>query len=298
MRAIQFSDYGSSEVLKLVEVGIPDPGPGQVRVAVRVAGVNPLDWKLRSGVMTELSLPRRPGLELAGVVDAVGESASFEVGDEVFGWAETGSYAEYALGSLVAHKPAEMSWRDAAALPVAGATALRVLRQLDLRAGEVLLLHGASGAVGRFATQLAVDLGATVIGTAGEQRFEDLRSLGATPVAYGAGLVERVREITSRVDAVFDAAGQNVLPDSVKLRGTTDRVVTIADPRASELGVTFSSGGSGERSSELLDEVAERVVAGKLSLRHARAYPLSEAAAAQDDSETGHSGGKITLDVV
>ncbi|NYH76980.1 NADPH:quinone reductase-like Zn-dependent oxidoreductase [Actinopolyspora biskrensis] len=298
MRAIQFSDYGSSEVLKLVEVGVPEPGAGQVRVAVRVAGVNPLDWKLRSGVMTELSLPRRPGMELAGVVDAVGASASFEVGDEVFGWAETGSYAEYALASLVARKPAELSWRDAAALPVAGATALRVLRQLELREGEVLLLHGASGAVGRFATQLAVDLGATVIGTAGEQRFEDLRSLGATPVAYGAGLVERVREITSRVDAVFDAAGQNVLPESVKLRGTTDRVITIADPRASELGVTFSSGGSGERSSELLDEIVERVVAGKLSVRHARAYPLSEAAAAQDDSETGHSGGKITLDVV
>ncbi|WP_438387806.1 NADP-dependent oxidoreductase [Actinopolyspora saharensis] len=298
MRAIQFSDYGSSDVLKLVEVGVPEPGPGQVRVAVRVAGVNPLDWKLRSGVMTELPLPRRPGLELAGVVDAVGESASFEVGDEVFGWSETGSYAEYALASLLTRKPEGMSWRDAAALPVAGATALRVLRQLELREGEVLLLNGASGAVGRFAAQLAVELGATVIGTAGERRFADLRSLGATPVSYGAGLVERVREITSRVDAVFDAAGQNVLPEAIKLRGTTDRVITIADPRASELGVTFSSGGSGERSSELLDEIAERVVAGRLSVQHAWTYSLSEAAAAQDESATGHSGGKITLDVV
>ncbi|WP_019853722.1 NADP-dependent oxidoreductase [Actinopolyspora mortivallis] len=297
MRAVQFSEYGSSDVLRLVEAGAPEPGRRQVRVAVRVAGVNPLDWKLRGGVMPELALPRRPGLELAGVVDAAGEGAPFGVGEEVFGWADTGSYAEYALASLVARKPPELSWRDAAALPVAGATAARVLRQLELSPGEVLLLHGASGAVGRIAVQLAVAMGATVVGTAAPERFEDLRSLGAVPVTYGEGLVERVREVTSRVDAVFDAAGKGVLPDSVELRGGTDRIVTIADTRASALGVVFSSGGSAERGTGVLDELAGRVVAGELSIAHARSYPLSEAARAQDDSETGHSGGKITLDI-
>ncbi|MGJ7905189.1 NADP-dependent oxidoreductase [Actinopolyspora sp. H202] len=297
MRAVQFDETGSSAVLRQVEVEEPEPAAGQVRVAVRAAGVNPLDWKLRRGVMPGLSLPHRPGLELSGVVDAVGDSAPFEVGEEVFGWAETGSYAEYALASILARKPAGMSWGDAAALPVAGATALRVLRELELGSGDVLLIHGASGAVGRIAVQLAVEFGATVIGTAGSGRFDDLRALGAVPVAYGDGLVDRVRELVLRVDAVFDTAGRGVLPESVELRGGTERIITIADPNAAESGIPFSSGKEWDRTPEVLAELAERVVEGELDLRHARTYPLSEAAAAQDDSETGHSGGKITLEV-
>lgn len=297
MRAVQFDETGSSRVLRQVEIEVPEPAAGQVRVAVRTAGVNPLDWKLRRGAMPGLSLPHRPGLELAGVVDAVGGSAPFAVGDEVFGWAETGSYAEYALATTVARKPAGMSWVDAAALPVAGATALRVLRELEIGSGDVLLIHGASGAVGRTAVQLAVEFGATVIGTAGEGRFDDLRGLGAVPVVYGEGLVDRVRQLVLRVDAVFDAAGRGVLPESVELRGGTERIITIADPNAAESGVPFSSGKEWDRTPEVLSELADRVVAGELDLRHARTYPLSEAAAAQDDSESGHSGGKITLAV-
>ncbi|MEV0679077.1 NADP-dependent oxidoreductase [Actinosynnema sp. NPDC050436] len=300
MRAIEFAEYGGSDVLRPLDVDLPDPGPGQVRVAVRVAGVNPFDWKLRSGAMVgvvELSLPHRPGLELAGVVDAVGAGAGFAVGDEVFGWALTGSYAEFALASVVAAKPPALTWHDAAALPSAGEAALRGLRLLDVAEGDVLLVHGAAGAVGGSATQLAVARGATVIGTGADRSADTIRSYGGTPVRYGDGLVDRVRAVSPRVDAVLDAAGKGALPDSVELRGGVDRIVTLADPAAFELGITFSGGEPGDQNAGVLAELAELTVTGRLVVRHARSYPLAEAARAQDDSATGHSGGKITLDV-
>ncbi|MEU4805381.1 NADP-dependent oxidoreductase [Actinosynnema sp. NPDC023587] len=300
MRAIEFAEYGGSDVLRGRDVDLPEPGPGQVRVAVRVAGVNPFDWKLRSGAMAgvvRLSLPHRPGLELAGVVDAAGAGAPAAVGDEVFGWAETGSYAEYALASVIAAKPRALTWRDVAALPTAGEAALRGLRLLDVGEGDVLLVHGAAGAVGGFATQLAVARGATVIGTGGDRSADTIRSSGATPVRYGDGLVERVRAVSPRVDAVLDAAGRGALPDSVELRGGTDRVLTLADTAAFDLGIPFSSGEPGGQSADVLTELADLAATGRLVVRHARSYPLAEAARAQDDSATGHSGGKITLDV-
>lgn len=300
MRAIEFAAYGGSDVLELREVPVPEPGPLQARVAVRAAGVNPLDWKLRSGAMADnvpLALPHRPGLEFSGVVEAVGEGAPVEVGDEVFGWSDTGSYADCALSSVLTRKPEALTWRDAAALPVAGEAALRGLRLLGVGADEVVLIHGASGVVGSLATQLAVARGATVIGTCGQGGDELIRSLGGIPVHYGDGLAERVREISPRVDAVLDAAGHGALPDSVQLRGGTERIVTLADPAAFGMGITFSGGEPGDQNSEVLQELATQVASGRLRIRHARSYPLAEAARAQDDSATGHSGGKLTLDV-
>ncbi|CCH30825.1 NADP-dependent oxidoreductase [Actinosynnema sp. NPDC047251] len=300
MRAIEFAEYGGSDVLRLRDVDLPEPGPGEVRVAVRVAGVNPFDWKLRGGAMADvvkLTLPHRPGLELAGVVDAVGDGAPAAVGDEVFGWARTGSYAEYALASVVVAKPDVLTWHDAAALPAAGEAALRGLRLLDVRAGDVLLIHGAAGAVGGLATQLAVARGATVIGTGGESSAEVIRSYGATPVRYGEGLVERVRAVTRQVDAVLDTAGKGALPDSIELRGGKDRILTLADLAAFDLGIPFSGGEPGDQNAGVLAELSDLAATGRLVVRHARSYPLAEAARAQDDSATGHSGGKITLDV-
>lgn len=301
MRAVQFAEYGDADVLHVVEVPVPTPGPKQVRVAVRRAGLNPMDWKLRTGGMAEqmpLDLPHIPGLEVAGVVDAVGEGADFTEGDEVFGWPDTGSYAEYALaGADVIRKPASLSWEDAAALPVAGETALRVLALLDLKPGETLLIHGASGAVGAVATQIAATRGVTVIGTASKANQDHIRSLGATPLVYGDGLVDRVREAAPNgVDAVFDAAGYGALPDSVTLRGGTDRIVTIADPAAFGMGITFTTGGDRPRA-EVLHELADLVVTGPLRLTQGSSYPLAEAAEAQRESQAGHSGGKITLTV-
>ncbi|MFE2036153.1 NADP-dependent oxidoreductase [Streptomyces scopuliridis] len=300
MRAITFAEYGGPEVLRLTEVPAPEPGPGQVRVAVRRAGVNPVDWKIRSGLLAggaALESPQIPGLDVAGVVDAVGDGAEFAVGYEVFGWSVTGAYAEFTLASAVIRKPADLSWEDAAALPAVGETALRVLRLLDVKAGELLLVHGASRAVGRFATQVAVALGATVIGTAGPHNLDEVKSLGAIPVRYGDGWPTRVREVASRpVDAVFDASGHGALPDSVELRGSNERVVTIADLAAFELGLPFSASGHEEWTKEVLDEILGHVRRG-LRIAQGAGYPLEEAAAAQEESEKGHPGGKLTIAV-
>lgn len=299
MRAVQFSEFGSAEQLQLVEVPLPEPGAGEVRVAVRAAGVNPIDWKIRRGLMTQImpvEFPHTPGIEVAGVVDAVGEGAPFQPGDEVFGWSRgSGSYAEFALASVLALKPAGLSWAEAAALPVAGETALRALNTLGIAAGDTLLINGASGAVGSLAAQFAVGRGAAVIGTTGEAGEEFVRSLGAAPVRYGEGLVERVRAVADRVDAVFDAAGYGVLPDAVELRGGTDRVLTIADPAAIGLGIAFT--GESDENPALLADLADQAAAGKLRIKLAAGYPLEQAAAAQQLSETGHPGGKITIEI-
>lgn len=268
MRSVQFAEYGGPEVLQVVDVPAPVPGPGQLRVAVQAAGVNPIDWKIRAGLYSRgkpLARPRTPGQELAGIVDAVGPGAVCPVEDAVFGWSSGGSYAEYALARVVCHKPDAMSWQDAASLPVVGEAALRGLRQLGVQPGEVLLIHGASGAVGSLATQLAVRRGVRVIGTAGSS-LEYVRSLGATPVPYGTDLV--------------------------------DRVLTIADPAAGSLGVFFSGGTAEDTTTAVLRELADEFVAGHLRIQHAATFKLAEAAEAQRLSENGHARGKITLAVV
>jgi NADPH:quinone reductase-like Zn-dependent oxidoreductase len=311
MRAIQYDTFGGPEVLRLVDVSVPEPGPGQVRVAVKVVAVNGIDWKIREGQLGDQPMPQRPGMELAGVVDAAGPDVSVGVGDEVFGWAANGTtlvegwsgpfpggaYADYALAEIVIPKPTELTWTCAASLPVAGETALRGLRQLDVRPHEVLLIHGGSGVVGSIATQLAVARGATVIATTGDLNANFVASLGATPVRYGPGLVQRVHQISPRVDAVLDAAGLGGLADMVTLRGGTERIVTLADPAAFDMGITFDPGQPSGQNIGVLTELADMVVAGALRIRHSRSYPLTEAAQAQKFSATGHAAGKITLDI-
>src|SRR3954454_442956 len=250
MKAILFERFGGTEVLHEADIEAPQPGPGQIRVRVRAAGLNALDGKIRSGALEAVfptPLPSVPGHELAGVVDALGEGVQdVQVGDKVLGWSDTGSYAEYALATIVAPKPADLDWQHAVALPVAGETAERVLNLLGVAAGETVLMHGAAGAVGTLAVQLATARGARVIATAGPANQEYLVSLGATATVYGEGLIERVRALApDGVDAVFDLAGKGALEDSIALRGGTSRIVTIADSRAQQLGVTFSGGARG-----------------------------------------------------
>jgi NADPH:quinone reductase-like Zn-dependent oxidoreductase len=299
VRAIVFEEFGGPEVLRVVDVDVPQPGPGQVRLRVRSAGVNPLDHKIRSGAARQMFRtrpPSTPGFEASGVVDGVGaEVTGVSVGDEVFGWTDTGSYAEYALATVVAPKPEGLGWDEAAALPVAGETAQRVLDVLGVTKGETLLVHGAAGAVGGLAVQLGVARGATVIGTASPDNHDHLRSLGVVPVAYGDGLVDRVRAVAPQgIDAVFDAAGRGALPDSIALRGgTTERIVTIADPDAERLGVTGSY--KARRSVDGLAELARLAVAGTLRVAVAEAFPLAEAGRAHERSETGHTRGKLVL---
>ncbi|MFI6095390.1 NADP-dependent oxidoreductase [Lentzea sp. NPDC051213] len=298
MKAITYGEHGGPEVLRLDEAAEPHAGPGQVRLKVVAAAVNPIDYKIRNGWMPPQmtpALPTIPGLEAAGVVDEVGEGVTgVSVGGEVLAWTVTGAYAEYALATEFAPKPAGLDWDTAAALPVAVETSNRVLDALEVGANETVLVHGAAGVVGAVGVQLAVARGATVIGTASPGNHDYLRSLGAIPVAYGDGVADRVRAAAPHgVDAVFDAAGQGDLEVSIELRGSTDRIVTIADPRAAELGVTFSAGG-GPFGAQLA-EYARLAADGKLGVRVARSLPLADAAQAQELVATGHAGGKVVL---
>ena len=225
MKAITYTEFGGPEVLRLEEVDEPHAGRGQVRLKVVAAGVNPLDSKIRNGWRPQIAppFPVIPGVEAAGVVDEVGESVTgVAVGDEVLGWTVTGAYAEHALAVDFGPKPADLDWDLAAALPVAVETSVRVLDALGVGEGDTLLLHGAAGVTGAVGVQLAVTRGATVIGTASPGNHDYLRSLGAIPVAYGAGLADRVREAAPRgIDAVYDAAGAGDLEVSIDLRGGT-----------------------------------------------------------------------------
>jgi NADPH:quinone reductase-like Zn-dependent oxidoreductase len=301
VKAARFSRFGGPEVLEIVDLPDPHPGPGQVRIAVRAAGVNPSDWKKREGLM-DPELPQTMGHEAAGVVDELGEGvAGVAVGDRVFGLsAEGAAQAELAVLSFYAPIPPSLSFPGAAALPAAIETATRALDQLGAGAGagrgSTLLINGASGSVGSAAVQLAVVRGARVIGTASPANHEYLRSLGAEPVAYGEGLAGRVRALApDGVDAALDVAGNGVLPELIELAGGPEHVVTIADfGGAREHGVRFSSGDGG-RAVHALAEIGELIESGRFSLPVARTFPLAEIAQAHRVGEDGYVRGKLVL---
>lgn len=305
-RAVQYARFGGPEVLEIVEREDPEPGPGQVRLAVRAASVNPIDWKLRSGAMASSDAPPRPviaGVDVAGTVEAVGEGVTaFGVGDDVLGHASGGAYAEKALASAagLTARPAGVSWDIAGSLPVVVTTAYRGLALLGLgegedTAGKVLVVTGASGGVGVVATQLAVARGATVVGSASGRHQDDVAALGATPVVYGEGFADRVRAAADHVDVAFDTAGKDDLRDLVALTGSADRVLTIADyPGAQEHGVRFSSGGEGDVEGALADFVGH-LASGDYRAPEVVVYPLEQAARAQEDNRTGAVSGKLVL---
>src|SRR5580693_3166897 len=297
LKAVRFSQFGGPEVLEIVGLPDPHPGPGQVRIAVRAAGVNPSDWKKRQGLM-DGELPQTMGYEAAGVVDEVGEGvADVAVGDRVFGLsAEGAAQAELAVLSYYAPIPASLDFAGAAALPAAIETATRALDQLSVGSGSTLLINGASGSVGSAAVQLAVVRGARVIGTASPANHDYLRSLGAEALAYGEGLVERVRALApGGVDAALDVAGSGVLPELIEIAGGADHVVTIADfAGAREHGVRFSSGDAG-RALHALAGIGELIESGRFSLPVGPTFPLAEIAAAHRAGENGHVRGKLVL---
>ncbi|MEA2371683.1 MAG: hypothetical protein QOH12_2077 [Solirubrobacteraceae bacterium] len=299
MKAVRFGEYGGPEVLRVDDVEEPHAAAGQIRVAVRGAGVNPVDWKIRSGAMAgfmPVEFPRIVGSDAAGVVDETGEGVSgVSVGDEVFGSAVGGATAEYAVLDHWATKPGGLSWAEAAGLPVAVETALRVLKLLGCKEGQTLIINGAAGGVGIAGIQFARERGARVIGTASERNHEFLRELGAEPTTYGDGLVERVRELSPEgVDIAFDAAGHGAFPALVELTGSPDNVVTIADFAAAEQGVRVSPGAEG-RSWEALGQAAELLEAGRFTMPVARTVAFSQAAEAHRLSEDGHVRGKLVL---
>lgn len=295
MRAVRFAEFGGPEVLELVEVDEPHAGPGQVRIAVRAAGVNPVDWRIREGQFQQarpIELPAGVGLDAAGVVDEVGESVTgVEVGDRVLGEGSS-TYAEHAVLSAWARMPEGLTFEEAAGYPSVVETALRIIDQVGVGPGQTLLVSGASGGVGSAVLQIARDRGIATIGTAGAANQEYLRSLGARATTYGDGWVERVRQL-GRVDAALDLAGSGVIRELVALTGDPQKVISIADLSAPELGVRFS--GVAGSVPDALAEATDLLSRGALRIPVERSYALDEAAAAHADSRAGHTRGRRVL---
>jgi len=298
--AVVLTKYGPPDVLVWSDVAMPEPGPGQVRIRVKAAGVSPTDPKIRRGDL-EAAFVLPPdavlGFEAAGIVDALGHSVSgVKEGDEVacllLG---LGGYGEYALASSWTPKPAKVGWGDAAALPASAEAAVGILKQLGVAKGETLLILGAAGSVGTIATQLAVSRGAKVVGAAAPRDHDLVSDLGATPVGYGPGLADRVRETVPSVDAVLDAAGKDELPDAILLAGGPERVMTLADEHAAELGVAFSAP-TPDRAPEALDQTMPLLASGALRLRRQRHLPMGQAAQAHQLLESGETHEKLILD--
>ena len=300
MKAVQFAQYGGPDLLRVVEVDEPHAGPGEVRVAVHAAGVNGIDWKIRAGRMQDrmpLSLPAGTGLDAAGLVDETGAGVTdVKVGDAVFG-SGAATYAEYAVLTSWAVKPAGVTFDEAAGYPIPVETAIRILDQVGVQGGQTLLVSGAAGGVGSAVVQIAADRGITVIGTAGEGNQEYLRSLGATATTYGDGLVDRVRALApDGVDAALDLAGSGVIPELIELTGDPAKVLSIADFSAPQHGAQVST--SPVNRAGAFAEAARLSAAGRLRLPVQQTFPLSAAGDAQAASAAGHVTGRLIITVV
>ena len=305
MKAIVATRYGNPDVLELVDRAEPKLGPDSVLVRVRCAAVNPVDWKILAGKMDgamRVHFPYVPGWDMAGVIERVGGAVvGLAAGDAVMGYVredhvQDGTYAELVAAPVrtVARQPASLDFRQAAALPLAGLTALQTLDALGVTTGDVVLVHAASGGVGSFAVQIARARGARVIGSAGAANHDHVRQLGGEPVAYGDGLVERVRALVpAGVDAIADFGG-GVAAHAQGLGKGGARIASIVDGSVKQLGGRYVFVSPSTRDLETLGALVD---AGKLTVPIAEAFPLARAAAALVKNQEGHTRGKIVLDV-
>jgi NADPH:quinone reductase-like Zn-dependent oxidoreductase len=310
--AVVATAFGGPEVLALVEVPAQGPGPGQVLIEVRAAGVNPVDYKMYAGAYgaDPSRLPMRLGYEVSGMVRAVGDGAEgpggpVHRGDEVIAYPVQGGYATelVAPASSVLAKPAGLSFEQASGLMLTGVTAAHTLHATDVGVGDTVVVHGAAGGVGLMVVQLAVNARARVIGTANEKNHDLLRQLGAEPVSYGEGLLERIRALApDGVDAAIDAAGTDEAMDtSLALVADRGRIATVVSfQRGTEEGVkVLGMGPGGDAGAELRAAARSDLVRltekGRLKVVVAATYPLSEAADAHRALATSHTRGKIAL---
>lgn len=305
MRAMTYEAFGGPEVLSLTEQPRPKVGPSEVLVRVRSASVNPVDWKLMSGGLDAVMhtvFPVVPGWDVSGVVEAVGfDTSEFAVGDEVLAYNRKdylhgGTFAELTTVPVrsLARKPAGLSWDEAAGLPLAGLTAWQLLTRLGVGEGDTVLIHAAAGGVGSLGVQIATALGARVIGTASVSSHDRLRELGAEPVEYGDGLVERVRALApDGVDVVADFVG-GVLESTLAVLAEGGRHASVADNTVSGSGGTWvwvrPSGPD-------LDSLGELVEQGRLRVPVAATFELEALADAFRLSQDGHAAGKIVVHV-
>ncbi|MER7541762.1 NADP-dependent oxidoreductase [Spirillospora sp. NPDC127506] len=301
MRVAGFTEPGGPDVLRILDLPVPEAGPGEVRVRVMAAGVQPFDLAVREGWMppgTPEGFPRVPGNEFAGVADAVGEGVTtVRPGDEVLGNCRLNAYAEYVTvpAEALTAKPASMPWEVGGGFPAAVMTPHIALEEMAVGPGDTLLVHAAAGGVGTVAVQLARVAGARVIGTAREANHEYLRALGAIPVAYEDGLEERVRAVApDGVDAALDGAGGHALDVSLDLVKDRSRIITLVDhDRAAGLGVRTTP--PEKRSASRVAEAARLYDEGRLHIHVRGVFPLERAADAHRKVATGHGRGKVVL---
>ncbi|OCB18100.1 NADPH:quinone reductase [Mycobacterium malmoense] len=302
-RAVRFDRYGGREVLYIADVDMPAPGPGEVVVEVRAAGINPGEAAIRTGAMHEMfpaTFPSGEGSDLAGVVTAVGDGVTeFGVGDEVLGFSfRRSSHATHVavpVGQLI-RKPPQLSWEAAGSLYVVGVTAYAAVRAVAPQSGETVAVSAAAGGVGSLVVQLLVLRQARVLGIAGPGNADWLRAHGVTPVPYGDGLADRLREAAPNgIDAFIDLFGPEYVQLAVDLGVTPERIDTIiAFQKAGEVGAKTE--GSAEASTpEVLAEMAGLIVSGAIDFEVAATYRLDRVADAYAELEQRHTRGKIVL---
>jgi NADPH:quinone reductase-like Zn-dependent oxidoreductase len=302
VKAVRFAEYGGVDVLNVVEVPKPDPGPGQALVQVKAAAINPGEAKIRAGLFDSMwpaTFPSGQGSDLAGVVTEIGPGVvGVAAGEEIIGYTEDrASQADYALVDVrnLTPKPAGVPWEVAGALHVVGATAYAAVRAVELSEADTVVVAGATGGVGSIAVQLARLVGARVIGLASPAGHDWLAEHGVIPVAYGEGVADRIRAEASRVDAFIDTVGTGYVQLALDLGVEPSRIDTIADIGAVDKYGVKGEGNSAAASASVLAELAGLVAAGRLEVPVAATYPLTDVTDAYRRLEQGHLLGKIVL---
>ncbi|MEU1506591.1 NADP-dependent oxidoreductase [Kitasatospora sp. NPDC005748] len=300
VKAFGFVDYGGPETQEFLDRPVLEPGPGQLAVSVRAAGVNPVDWKIRRGLFgRDRELPAVLGQEAAGVVERIGPDVTgFTPGDEVFGIAAAGAFAEQTLllAAMSAVKPAALGFAEAATLPVAAATADDGLRDVGVGAGQTLLILGVAGGVGSVAAQIARSRGIRVVGTASDANRGYVESLGAVQVRYGDGVAERIAAAApDGVDGILDLVGGADLRAAAETLADRSKLVSTVDPgTVAELGGRFVTRATTAAS---LAALAALAATGELDVHLTGRQPMAHAAEALALVESGHARGKLILDI-
>jgi NADPH:quinone reductase-like Zn-dependent oxidoreductase len=302
-KAVRFNQYGGIDELQVVDVERPIPGPGQVLVNVKAAGINPGEASIRKGLLADrwpATFPSGQGSDLAGVVAAIGGGVEgFAVGDEVIGFTnKRASQAEFVVveASDLTHRPHNVSWEVAGSLFVAGTTAYAAMRAVALQRGDILMVSGAAGGVGSIVVQLAVKEGVKVVGLASPAHHQWLSDHGVIPIAYGEGVEERIRAATDdHLDACIDTFGADYVELALKLGVRPERIDTIINYEAvAKYGVKAEGNAQGA-SAVVLAELAQFVDQGALEIPIARVYPLAAVREAYRELEQRHTHGKIVL---
>ncbi|MFC7449635.1 NADP-dependent oxidoreductase [Rhodococcus daqingensis] len=301
MKAITYAGYGDPSVLDVSDIADRTVGPGEVLVRLVAASVNPVDWKTTAGYLADyapVEFPAVAGSDLSGTVVAIGDGVTgFRIGDDVVGSVApfVGAFSELVpvSAAVVAPKPRGLAFTEAACLPTAGLTAVTCIRAVAPQPGDTVVINGAAGGIGGFATQLARSAGARVIGICSPNSTEYVQRLGAEPVAYGSGVTSRLPDLDPATTSIVDTHGGEQLADLVALAGDPARAVSVAAPEIQNLGgrylVVAPNGGD-------LGELTEAVASGRVEVAVAQTFPIRDARQAYEYLRAGGVHGKVVLD--